>query len=726
MSRTPSVKGRVVRFQLLKNGEDGSEAEDSRATIHENSSDDAEDEEGDIDQKRLLLTHSQSPPTSVGWGGNRKSQTARNVCRCIVVLVSVALLVSMFLAVIIALANNERSKRVSSNATATPRTTLAHVTSLLSLYCNQSKVRSLPKLEYDGLCSRITLKPKWENHFTGLSTESAIRFIDINCDGTLDIILGFGLRQDDFDGHGFNFFKKCIYSDTTSYLPYCLGGILALDGQSGHELWRKQTTHEIFAIHCVLDVNSDGQMDCIITGRGGAMFAIEPRTAEILWLGDIRATNYSWNIMTAQIVKDFDHDTVQDIVVSHGGDTRYKPYEQPRGTGRLLLISGKTGEVISLMPMPDGLETYMSPIIHQGQDGKKYVLFGTGGETISGSLWSVELEDFAQLGFHCSTTEDHVSCIAVASSTRQIIQGVRNCGVSNPPALVDLTGDDLLDIVVPMYDGRVFALNGKDYSVLWPPVEFVNAQSYIHPAIGNFNDDDIPDIMAIYQRGYYPFYNTTIVAIIDGLTGDIVYYSETPVGMKMAVSPLALKSKTGKDLFVYWKPKETSSLINTSPARRRRHGSNDNNDDDDDDQDYHKKSWFNDIQLLVKSCEVQGEGWVLQEEHTGINQLNQLNQPSSALQLTMAYGLISSPSVTDLDGDGKLDMVYAYVRRACKYHEKERTFNISDMEPLLETCHDSILDIFAKELDSDCPFAPLESQQWLSYLGTYGDGMYGM
>lgn len=474
------ARGRVVRFHMLKDEEDESQAEDSRVVIAGDSSDEAE-EDGNSSQKVQLLFESgeQAPSNFAKWTcGSRKQKcgNVKEICRVAVVLLSVALLVSAFVAVLVRLAHNEQSrKKGAGNST---NETLHHnMPSLLSLYCRQSDRRSIPKLTYSGSCSSLTLKPKWEVHFANMSSESAIRFIDINCDGTLDVILGFGVQGDNPDGRGFPFLHKCIFSNSS--LPLCRGGIIALDGKTGKELWRKRTVHEVFAIHCALDVNRDGQVDCIVTGRGGSFFSIEPRTAEILWLADERVTNFTWNIMTAQIVKDFDKDGVQDIIVSHGGDTRYEAFQEPRGIGRLLLVSGQTGRVISLMSMPDRLETYMSPIIHRGGDGKDRVLFGSGGESIPGSLWSVELDDFAQLGFHCGSTSGVLDCNLMANSTRKVVQGIRHRGASNPPALVDLTGDGVLDIVMPMYDGRVFALNGKTFSEIWKPVDFGESESYM-------------------------------------------------------------------------------------------------------------------------------------------------------------------------------------------------------------------------------------------------------
>ena len=478
-------KGRAVRFQLLKEADEDNESDEphSRVFISGDVSDDGEE---DCSQTKPLVKSGPKTAAPEGHvirlkhGRQTRKSSCKDMCRIAAVLLSVALLVSVFVAVVMHLAN----QRASSRPEAGPLNVTSyhyvpshhHVPSLSSLYCKQSSRHSVSKSPYSGSCNRTSLRLKWEAHFANLTSSSAVRFIDINCDGILDVILGFGEINDIPLLKDFTLVRKCIYSDAK--LRACTGGIIALDGKTGDELWRKQTTHETFAIHCALDVNNDGQLDCLVSGRGGVMFSIEPRTADILWLGDERVTNYSWNFMTPQIVRDFDSDGVQDIIVSHGGDTRYDSFVYPRGIGRLILLSGGTGKVISIMSMPDGRETYMSPVIHRDGNGTIRVLFGTGGESITGSLWSVELEDFARLGFRCHRKVGVLDCDVVANSTTKVIEGIRHRGASNPPVLVDLTRDGVLDVVVPMYDGRVFALDGMDFSEIWR-VDFGEAESYM-------------------------------------------------------------------------------------------------------------------------------------------------------------------------------------------------------------------------------------------------------
>lgn len=64
-----------------------------------------------------------------------------------------------------------------------------------------------------------------------------------------------------------------------------------------------------------------------------------------------------------------------------------------RLSGKLLVVSGRDGRVVQQATVPDGQESYYSPVIYRRKDESRVVLFGTGGETHAGSLWVVELKD---------------------------------------------------------------------------------------------------------------------------------------------------------------------------------------------------------------------------------------------------------------------------------------------------------------------------------------------
>lgn len=70
-----------------------------------------------------------------------------------------------------------------------------------------------------------------------------------------------------------------------------------------------------------------------------------------------------------------------------------EPNSPQRLVGRLLVFSGKTGEVLRWVRTPDERETYFSPVIYTKKDSTELVLFGTGGETHAGGLWVVPLMD---------------------------------------------------------------------------------------------------------------------------------------------------------------------------------------------------------------------------------------------------------------------------------------------------------------------------------------------
>ena len=54
----------------------------------------------------------------------------------------------------------------------------------------------------------------------------------------------------------------------------CLGGLLALEGLTGRELWRHYTDHEIFALNCNVDLDGDGVLDCLGAGRSAVSVCV--------------------------------------------------------------------------------------------------------------------------------------------------------------------------------------------------------------------------------------------------------------------------------------------------------------------------------------------------------------------------------------------------------------------------------------------------------------------
>lgn len=72
---------------------------------------------------------------------------------------------------------------------------------------------------------------------------------------------------------------------------------------------------------------------------------------------------------------------------------RLFPQIHSRKANHIILVSGRTGKAIgTYLKTPNERETYMSPVIHTRRDGSKYVLIGTGGETVDGMLNKCSLD----------------------------------------------------------------------------------------------------------------------------------------------------------------------------------------------------------------------------------------------------------------------------------------------------------------------------------------------
>ena len=329
----------------------------------------------------------------------------------------------------------------------------------------------------------------WSADLPTVGTFSSPRVTDLNGDGIGDVILGAGRRE----------FLKCD------------SAIIALDGKSGKMLWHKSAIDQVFGSAALKDITGDGTMDVFINGRSALLEAINARTGDIIWKFKDPDKHKRWkkriwfNFYDPQFVSDQNGDGVDDILISNGGDVKAKPYDPHRPAGFLAVISGKDGSLLSKAIVPDGKETYMSVVaVKEGNDYR--VIFGTGGETLGGSLYVTRLSDIMK--------GDISHAIHLDSSATK--------GFIGPPVWADITGDNVPDIIANAVDGRLEAFDGKTYKNLWH-VYMPHTEAYSSIAPGYFNRDSIPDFFVSYAKGKWPDLNWTKQFMVNGKNGKIEY-----------------------------------------------------------------------------------------------------------------------------------------------------------------------------------------------------------
>ncbi|CAN7984580.1 unnamed protein product [Ixodes hexagonus] len=373
----------------------------------------------------------------------------------------------------------------------------------------------------------------WHRTLPMLTTETAFRHLDVNQDGVQDVVFAFGTGADAL------LYPRVVCAVYFPGSEWCGGGVAALNGLTGEEMWRLYVAHELFALTCRADLDGDGIWDCVAGGRMAGLYAVSGRTGALIWSVSrgTRALVNESNMYTAQFIRDVDADGVPDLVVAHGGDPLKEPGSEVRLPGRLLVVSGRSGRVLRWALVPDHRESYYSPQLLHQPDGSEVLLFGTGGETHGGSLWRLRLRDL----------------LDGRMSRARALYTDPDKGVMTPPALVDVTGDGVADVVSAMFNSTVVALDGVTFRRLWTH-RFPGSESYSTPAVGFFNADDTPDVLVTYQTGPgFPVYFYTQTTVLDGRTGRPLLGRPLRAAVGTQASPLAVSREgRGRDLFLYW------------------------------------------------------------------------------------------------------------------------------------------------------------------------------
>lgn len=342
----------------------------------------------------------------------------------------------------------------------------------------------------------------WSVAFKGIGTFSSPRVTDLNGDGIGDIVFGAGREE----------FMRCD------------SAVIALDGASGKMLWNIAASDQIFGSPAFMDINGDHVDDVFIGGRSAELIAINGKTGKVIWRFDRKKGKHKWyNFYNPQFIRDQDGDGLPDILISNGGNVLAEPYDsRKRYPGYLVVISSRDGRALAQAAMPDKKETYMSVVACAIPGQQDYqIIFGTGGETVGGHLYLCTLSDVLK--------GDLSAAIMLDSSPDK--------GYIGPGVWVDITGDDVPDVVANAVEGKLVAFNGITYEKIWS-VKIPHSEAYSSIAPGYFNTDEVPDFFVSYAIGQWPKLEWSKQIMVDGATGSVAYMDS--LGFYQTSSPVVV------------------------------------------------------------------------------------------------------------------------------------------------------------------------------------------
>lgn len=335
----------------------------------------------------------------------------------------------------------------------------------------------------------ISFSQSWDLNLKALGSFSSPRVADLNGDQIDDIILGVGREE-------------FVKTDT---------GVVAIDGKTGKLLWHVPAIDQVFGSPIFQDIDKDNHPDVLISGRSSELIMINGYTGKVLWRFNAKDKIYKkkryFNFYNPQWIPDEDGDGLQDLLVSNGGDVQVAAYDPNRSPGYLLIMSSKTGEILSSATMPDQKEIYMSITISPSLNKKDFdIIYGTGGETLGGHLYKCNLSDVRKGNLSKSI----------------LLDSTKDRGYIGPAARVDINQDGITDVIVNSVDGRMIAIDGKSYTKLWE-TKRPGTETYSSIAVGYFTHDDTPDLFASYAQGSWPKLDWGTQFMVDGKNGDILF-----------------------------------------------------------------------------------------------------------------------------------------------------------------------------------------------------------
>jgi len=305
-------------------------------------------------------------------------------------------------------------------------------------------------------------------------------------------------------------------------LPTTTGNLYAWHSRKGDLLWPEPAKigERIISSPAIIDVNNDSAQDIIINSDQSRIFIIDGLSGKLIYKSGI----LGGNLTSSPAVGDINGDGTIDIVTCAEEGMVYFIYSPV--TNPQIEFAKVTGELFS------------SPAIFQDEE-KRLVVVGTSlgrlfifdGQTRRTKVLNITEAINKLLGTHLPINEitptpaigdlngDKVPEIVIATN-QYYVGSINSRGGQllwakhiepisekdspthySSPVLVDIDGDQKLDIILASCNGRVLGIRGIDGEILWEYNTGGANRIISSPALADFDKDGVPDILIGNEDG---------------------------------------------------------------------------------------------------------------------------------------------------------------------------------------------------------------------------------